>query len=211
MEKIGIFGGTFNPIHLGHTNFCGECQRRFQFDRLLLIPTNLPPHKAAPELASNEDRLNIVRLAARKLPGAEASDLEYRLGGRSYTVRTLEFLRQEYPQAQLCLLIGSDMLRSFRQWKDFERILGLAQLIAGARMREEYDELLSVRDGYGELARRITVAQLPVREISSTQIRELLRTGGDVTGLLDPLVYAYIRERGLYGCGGSGEEHEKER
>ena len=197
--EIAVYGGTFNPIHLGHLSFCCQCLDLYKFEQMLLIPTNLPPHKQAGQLASNEDRLAMLRLAAgeRMVP----CDLEYRLGGRSYTVETLRALSGEYPGGRFTLLMGSDMLRTFRQWYLWEEILSRACLLAGARHEEEYRELLTLRETFGEHADRIRIAPIQVTDISSTQIRETIQQGGDAGRWLPGPVWDYIREHRLYGCG----------
>lgn len=140
----------------------------------------------------------MVRLAIRDCPALEASDLEYQLGGRSYTVRTLEKLQEELPGSEFHLIVGSDMLHSFDHWREFERILRMARLVAGARHLKEYKELLAVRDSFGPLAARIDVVELPVREVSSTEVRQRLREGKDVSSFLEAGVLRYIKEHKLY-------------
>lgn len=199
--EIAVYGGTFNPIHLGHLNFCCQCIELYRFEQVLLIPTNLPPHKQAGQLASNEDRMAMLRLAAgeRMVP----CDIEYRLGGRSYTVETLRALSREFPCGEFTLLMGSDMLRTFRQWYCWEEILSRACLLAGARHEEEHRELLALRDSFGDRAERIRIAPIQVTDLSSTRIRETIAQGGDASQWLPPAVWEYIREHGLYR---SGEE-----
>jgi len=196
--EIAIFGGSFNPVHNGHIAFCRQCAGMSAFDRVLLMPANVPPHKAALELASNADRIEMLRLAAAGEPDFSVSDLEYRLGGRSYTVETLRALHRERPGDRFTLLLGSDMFRTFRQWYRCEEILELASLLAGARHPGEYEELSALRESFGEKKSRIRVADIRVTEVSSTQVREKIRRGEDVSGLLPPAVYAYILSRGLY-------------
>ncbi len=204
--KTGIFGGTFNPVHNGHISLCRQCAEHCGFDRVLLIPTNLPPHKAAQHLASNEDRLEMLRLAIQGCRGMEVSDVEYRLGGRSYTVETLARLKKMYPEDEFSLIMGSDMLRSFPNWYRAEDILAMATLTAGARFPEEYEQLLEVRDSFGAMASRIEVVKIQVFEISSTRVREICAGGEDASSYLPAGVWDYIRKKDLYGF-----KREKER
>jgi nicotinate-nucleotide adenylyltransferase len=198
MRRIAIFGGTFNPVHLGHMNYALHCQEQFAFDAMLFIPTNLPPHKSAPGLASNADRMRMLELATEEYPAFQVSDIEYRLGGRSYTVDTLSALRREIPEAEFSLLIGSDMLRTFPQWREYRAILQQARLIAAAREPGEAALLEQARAALGEDAERVDILPIPVFPVSSTEIRAVLKAGGDAAEYLHPAVYAYIRERRLY-------------
>lgn len=198
MRQIAIFGGTFNPVHLGHLNYAGHCAAQLAFDEVLFIPTNLPPHKNAPDLASNEDRLKMLRLALEDLPGMRPSDIEYRLGGKSYTVNTLAALREEMPDAAFSLLIGSDMLYTFTEWREYESILQQARVIATARVDAEWDHLEHARHQLGKYADRVTLLPVPVFPVSSTQIRTAIQNGEDVSALLPEKVLQYIQKRGLY-------------
>ena len=111
MSRVGIMGGTFNPPHNGHVHAARQAMAAMQFDRLLLIPDNVPPHKTMPHgSADGEQRLEMTRLMAREIPGAEACDMELRRGGRSYTADTLRALQRALPEAELFLIIGTDML-----------------------------------------------------------------------------------------------------
>ena len=165
---------------------------------MLLVPDNLPPHKPVNDLASNEDRLQMLSIAVKGIPGFEISDIEYRLGGKSYTGRTLRALQEIYPDTEFSLLIGSDMLYTFREWKEYEFILKHAFLIAAARRENEFDKLSDCRKSFGEFSDRIAIIKLPVLPISSTQIRRRLKKGLDVEKLLPDGVYEYIKKRGIY-------------
>lgn len=200
MKKLAIFGGTFNPVHEGHLSLCRACMQAFSFDKLLLIPDNHPPHKEAVELASNEDRKRMLELAASNEFRMEVSDIEFRMGGTSYTVNTVSALMKEYPDWELYLILGTDMLLTFREWKEWERILSMVFLITGERRDEEYIRLCMERETYKALKEKIFVIQYPPIEVSSTEIRKLLKEGKDVRGLLNPSVLQYIKEKKLYGC-----------
>ncbi|MEG0753481.1 MAG: nicotinate-nicotinamide nucleotide adenylyltransferase, partial [Angelakisella sp.] len=117
MADIVIYGGTFNPIHNGHVGVCRYVLEQLGFHKVLLIPAASPPHKDAPELAPGTDRLAICRLAAQLLPNVEVWDWELLRGGRSYTIDTVTYLSQQYPNDRLFLLMGSDMFLTFRQWR----------------------------------------------------------------------------------------------
>ena len=197
-----MFGGSFNPVHAGHIALCRGCQDKYRFDRFLMVPDNLPPHKPAEGLVSNESRLEMLRIALKGNLEFEISTIEYELGGRSYTVRTLAELKKRYPGYEFYLLIGSDMLFSFREWREYETILELAVVVAAARHPAEIERLQEYRRGFGLKQSRIEILELPVLEISSTHIRDILKEGRNPGDLLPPGVYDYIQRWGLYGVSG---------
>ena len=194
MEHFGIYGGTFNPIHNGHLHLIREASRLLSFDRMLIIPTNIPPHKAPVDLASNKDRLEMVRLAVEGMEKVWVSDLEQRSKGRSFTILTMEKLRFLFPESRFTLLMGADMLCSFDHWHRWKDILRLADIAAFARDEGEEAMLEKKAAALGK-AKVIRVEPLP---LSSTMVREKLRRGEDVSGLLPPAVLDYINRKGLY-------------
>ncbi|SCH09490.1 Nicotinate-nucleotide adenylyltransferase [uncultured Ruminococcus sp.] len=198
-QKVAVFGGTFNPIHLGHLHLCAECQREYQFQKIILMPDNLPPHKQVQQLATAQQRLDMCRLAAEDIPFLEVSDLELRLKGVSYTVQTLRKLTQNFPEVEWHWIIGSDMLYTFHQWYRYEEILSMAKVVAGAREQAEYDKMLSYREQLGPLKNRVEIIRLAAKPLSSTQVRKALETGEPVVrDYLPEQVFSYIREHGLY-------------
>lgn len=199
MERIGIFGGTFNPVHLGHVSLAQQAKQLKQLDRVLIIPTNQPPHKTCTDLAENADRFAMCSLAFGSLDGFEVSDLEFTLGGESYTIITLLELRRRFPNDELYLIVGGDMILSFDKWKDYQEILKLAVVLAGARsphehgrMQEKAEQIMQKAGG------RVEIIDIGVTEMSSTQVRARLQNGSDCTGYLDEKVHAYIRDKRLY-------------
>ena len=195
MAKIGIYGGSFNPPHLGHIQAAKSFREELELDKLLIIPAAQPPHKALPAGSPDaQTRLEMVRLAMAELPFAEVDDLELRREGASYTVDTLRELRAQYPEAQLWLVMGTDMVLSFDQWRQPEDIAGLCRLAVvarddadRARIREKA-VFLEEKLGAG-----IDIIENPALPMSSTQVRESL----DET-LLHPAVLEYIRQHKLY-------------
>ena len=194
MERFGIYGGTFNPIHNGHLHLIRAASAQLSFDRLLVVPANIPPHKAAVDLASNRDRLEMARLATAGMPGVWVSDIELRARGKSYTVLTLERLRALFPECSFTLLMGADMLESFDRWHRWQDILKLADIAAFARNEGE-EALLERKAALIGRARVVRVEPLP---LSSTLVREKVRRGEDISGLVPEPVAAYIYEKGLY-------------
>lgn len=193
--KIGVFGGTFNPPHNGHVRLAKAAADELKLDKLLVIPSCIPPHKIAAKLADGQERLEMCRLAFGCDPRFEVSPMELERGSRSYTVETLRELKALYPDNELYFIVGSDMLESFDKWYLWQEILSLSVLCAASR-EEGYSPDLS---RFGKLAERIKIITLDPLEVSSTQIRN---SAGEVSPeLLDPKVAAYIREHGLYDDG----------
>ena len=193
--KIGVFGGTFNPPHNGHVRLAKAAADELKLDKLLVIPSCIPPHKIAATLADGQERLEMCRLAFGCDPRFEVSPMELERGSRSYTVETLRELKALYPDSELYFIVGSDMLESFDKWYLWQEILSLSVLCAASR-EEGYSPDLS---RFGKLAERIKIITLDPLEVSSTQIRN---SAGEVSPeLLDPKVAAYIREHGLYDDG----------
>ena len=201
--KIGVYGGTFNPIHRGHLSAASAAAEQLGLDKLLLIPDAIPPHKPLPAgSAGGEDRLEMVSLCTGELPvSAEVSDMELRRQGASYTCDTLLALRRAYPADELFLLMGSDMFLSFETWSRPAEICRLATLAVFSRRREDESAVfgrqkIKLEQTYGA---RVAVVRNPhVVEISSTELRERLAQGQGREHLTEP-VYGYILRKGLYG------------
>ena len=204
--KIGIYGGTFNPPHLGHVTAARAVFELLKLDRLLLVPDRLPPHKALPENSpSAQDRLEMTRLAGEQTglgDRVQVLDLELKREGKSYTADTLEEIRRMYPADELWLLMGTDMFLTLQAWHDPQRILSLAGIAAFGRTEEDTEELFSVQRDYLYRtfpgARIFTLTIPGVVDVSSTELRDELRTGKGGAAL-PPAVYGYILRKGLYG------------
>lgn len=203
--KLGIYGGTFNPPHLGHLASARFAIEHLGLDRLIFMPAGDPPHKDLPQNSPPaQTRLELVTLAADSLlmrDRVEVSDLEVGREGKSYTVDTLRDLREKYPGDELWLLMGTDMFLSLQNWRKPEEICALAHIAAFARTEKDTEEMLEQQGKYLAKAfgAKCTVIQLPhVVPVSSTQIRELLAKG-EGRGYLPPAVYGDILRKGLYG------------
>lgn len=199
MERIGIFGGTFNPPHTGHIRAAVRGAEALGLDKVLLIPARQVPGKQIPEGSPTpEQRLEMVRLAAAACPKLEVSDLEVRAPGNSYTWQTLRTLREMYPGAELTLMVGSDRLLSLPKWKQAEEIVKTAAIAVLPRGgKQEKNLLLPGIAALEEMGAKVTVAETVPCEISSTQLRRLLafRCASE---FLDPAVEDYIVKNGLY-------------
>ncbi len=202
MAKIGVFGGSFNPPHLGHILAAREFQRKLSLDRVLLIPAAVPPHKVLTDNSpSPEQRLEMTRLAAREICGGEASELELSRTGVSYTADTLDYLRGRFANDELYLLMGTDMFRSFPQWYHPERIARQARLVVAHRSRDDANELATLAH---ELTKRlgaeIFFLENDYLPLSSSSARAMLAFGcGE--DYLCASVLDYIRKNGLYYTG----------
>ena len=200
MERIGIYGGTFNPPHIGHLEAAKQALTALGLSKLLLIPAYAPPHKAVlPEHSPTaQQRLEMLRIAAADCPQIEVSDLELKREGISYSCQTVETVKEQYPGAELVLLMGTDMFLSFDTWMHPEEILKNASL--GVFYRGDKGEQPAIAKKKAEMEARgavVTLVENPVVAISSTQMRRLLafRCAGEFLpeGVLD-----YIRENHLY-------------
>ncbi|USD38241.1 MULTISPECIES: nicotinate-nucleotide adenylyltransferase [Ferrimonas] len=216
LTAIGLLGGTFDPIHNGHLTMATDALTQLQLDEVRLLPNHQPPHKAATG-ASSEQRLQMVKLACAPHPQLSVDDRELHRRQPSYTVDTLESLRQDHPDAALCFIIGMDSLNNFAHWHRPQRILELAHLVVCRRHDVALDlspaakALLtgritennqSVRD---QLQGQVVLTTLQPPAVSSTEIRHKLQQGLAVDSLLPAAVIDFIRAQRLYfhGVGGS--------
>lgn len=195
MKRVGIFGGSFNPPHIGHLKLVRAAAEQLALDKVLIIPALNPPHKDNSELASAQDRLNMCRLAFRN-ELFEISDIELRREGKSYTVDTLKEIKKERPRDKLFLIIGSDMLLSFHTWKDYREILNLATLAAAIREGESSRPLIDYKNKFLQ-GHNVVILEFTPIPISSTEIREGI-SKAEIKEFLVPEVKEYIESRMLY-------------
>ncbi len=202
---IGIYGGTFNPPHLGHFQAAKTAIAALKLDKLILIPAALPPHKELPEgTPSPERRLEMTAKMADAMAMSgtvEVSDLELRRPGKSYTADTLEQLHRQYPQAKLWLLMGTDMFLTLHLWREPERIMALAGICAFGRTEQDGEELFAPQRAYlkEHFGAEIVTITLPgLVDISSTRLRAGLDQGLGRRYLV-PAVYGCILMNSLYG------------
>lgn len=202
MKKLGVFGGTFNPPHIGHLQLAQELKKKLKLDEVLIIPDRLPPHKNAPDTAP-EHRLAMARLAFK---GYTVSDLELKREGKSYTADTLDTLAGQYPDTTLYLICGSDMFYTLGKWHDPKRIFSRAIIATGARRTMEYWKLYCYKLFYAlRFGARCRVCRIKPLPLSSSQIRQGERNKADIRAWVTPEVYHYIQEQKLY----DGENDEQ--
>ena len=203
--KLGIYGGTFNPPHLGHLAAAQFALDALKLDELRFVPAAMPPHKTLPAGSpSAEQRLEMTTLAADGLllpKKVSVSGMELQRSGKSYTADTLEQLKAGDPSAELWLLMGTDMFLTLQHWHEPEVITRLAGICTFARTQSDSGEALNIQAEYlrKTFGANTCVLQLPhIVDVSSTQLRELLAQGKGQE-YLSPAVYGYIIRHGLYG------------
>lgn len=200
MKKIAMFGGTFNPIHNGHIKLALYAAAQLELDKVLLIPTNIPPHKRYEEETTPRQRWEMCVLAAEEYQKLQVSDLEIRRQGPSYTVDTLRQLRARIPDAQLYLITGADMFLTIQDWKNAQEIFRLAVVCGVPREKEGLQALQRQADFLkNQYSAQTALLDFPLIEISSTQIRHRLKTGRSIEEWVPKNVERYIRRHGLYG------------
>lgn len=197
-KPVGIFGGTFDPFHLGHLEALRHFSERFDFERILVVPTGIPPHKVRSSDVSAEDRLEMARLGSAEVARAEVWDFEICHGGQSYSYLTLEEAAKRYPGQELIFFTGSDMFLTLHFWKRPDVILSLAKIAVFSRTDNDYEALRRQKDflehEYG--ANCLLFVEKPV-VVSSTEIRKQLEQSGS-SEYLPSAVENYIKEKGLY-------------
>ena len=201
LERLGVLGGTFDPIHLGHLAVARAARAAHSLSRVLLIPADTPPHKRG-DLTPAEHRLAMVRLAAASEPDLEASAMEIARGGVSYSVDTLAQLALEAPGAEVFFIIGEDTVAELPSWKDSPRLFDLARIVAvnrpGPRLSFDRARFPRVPPEALERCERDRVRMEPM-DLASRDIRRMIAAGEPFEKLLPPGVAEYIRKHRLYG------------
>lgn len=197
--KTGVFGGTFNPVHKGHIMLAEYCMDSVGLDRIIMIPTAVPPHKISNNLASENDRLNMCKLACRGKENFFVSDIEIKRQGKSYTYETLTQLKEIYPNDHLYTIMGADMFLTLDRWKNPEIIFEKSSIITIPRDEENKLEL---ENFYNKVLKAMGASSVilpnPVMSVSSTFIRENLDNFNLISDMLDKGVYDYIIKNNLY-------------
>lgn len=200
-RRVGLFGGSFNPPHLAHLIVAEQVREQVQLDQVLWIPCHLPPHKEEQELAPSHHRLAMVRLAIEDNPFFDASDIEIRRGGRSYTIDTIRELQAQHSDWELMLILGEDSWRSLHTWRAPEEIVARVSLIVYQRPGAP-DHLVDPR-----LKAYAIFVEAPLLEISATEIRQRCRQGHSIRYLVPEPVRQYIHEHQLYTATRFDKQH----
>lgn len=186
--KIGILGGTFNPIHIGHLILAEEAREKIGLDKVIFVPAYFPPHKENSDIAGAKHRLAMVRLATSDNKNFSVSDLEIKRDGRSYTIDTIKELKVVYPKDDLYFIIGSDLLEYLDEWKDLDEIIKLLKFIVATRPGYPLEKIPS------------HIATIPIRavDISGFEIRKAIKENKSFRYLVPAAVYDYINRERLY-------------
>ena len=189
MANIGILGGTFDPPHNGHLVLAETAMREIQLCKVLFVPARIPPHRSQINVSPAAERMAMLELALKGKHGFEMCTIEFEREGPSYTVDTLTILKQKYPKDELVFLIGADNVSEMEKWHNPEAILRMVRVVAVNR------------PGYGTTgayADVVSTLEMPPVDVSSSMIRELVRSGKPIAGMLPLSVETYIKQKGLY-------------
>lgn len=188
-KRIGVLGGTFDPIHNGHLYLAKKVMRRFCLDKIIFIPTYLTPHKTGRKITPTQHRYNMVRLALSGIKNFEVSDIEIKRKGKSYSVDTLRQLRKRFgPKTEIFFITGSDSLKDLDKWKGLDEILKLCRFVVVERPGFDID---SPMQGF-------IIVNINAKNIAASAIRKSLKNGRSITRLVPAKVKAYIKSHGLY-------------
>ena len=215
--KLGILGGTFNPIHYGHLAAADEVRERLKLNKILFIPSYLPPHKQEEDIPSAAQRFEMVRLAAAGNPNFETSDIEIKRRGKSYTIDTIEALYTTYPGAEFNFITGIDTFLEIQTWKDWEKLFSLCSFVVLSRPGYLFSDLVKIafmkqserelgKLDRGELAQTVVrsgaltvfLEMIALYDISSTDIRRRVKEGRSIKYHLPEAVEIYIMKNRLY-------------
>lgn len=196
-EKLLIFGGTFDPPHIAHVNMLKAAAEKIDPEDIIVIPTADPPHKERKGISSAADRMEMCRLAFADIKNAEISDMEISRGGKSYTVETIRELKKKYPEKELLLLCGGDMFATLDKWVEAKEIIS-SVVAVGVRRAGCEDDFLSAARRLWNMGAKIEILEDAMPEISSTDIRETVKSGKNADGDICPNVSKYIKDRCLY-------------
>lgn len=187
--KVGILGGSFNPIHIGHLILADEVRQKLELDKVFFIPVYLPVHKEAKDLLPAQERLRMVKLALKGNPYFEALDLEAKRKGKSYTIDTLRGLRQSYPEVKkFFFIVGSDAIGYLDSWKDIDEVMKLAKFVVASRPNYPLKNL----------TKNILPLAIESVDISGYRLRQRLKNNESVRYYLPQEVYHYIIKKGFY-------------
>lgn len=191
-KKIGLYFGTFNPIHIGHLAIANHMVEFSNLDEIWMVVTPHNPHKKKATLLADNHRLAMVRIAVEEYPKLKASTIEFDLPQPNYTVNTLAHLEEKYPKQDFSLIMGEDNLKSFHKWKNYEVILDRYSIYVYPRISKGSLETQFAKHP------KITKVEAPIVEVSSTFIRKSIKVGKNIRPLLPCEVWTYLDEMGFY-------------
>ncbi len=193
--KIGILGGTFNPVHIGHLILAEEVREKLVLDKIIFVPTALPPHKDNLNIAPAKDRLKMLKLAVTSNKFFAVSDIEIKRGGKSYTIDTVNELKKKYPLDSFYLIIGSDLITYFDGWKDIDQIAKAVTFVVATRPGYSLEDI-----GSYVAMRQVGVKTLAIRavDVSGFEVRQCVAQNKSFGYLVTDKVFDYIKKRKLY-------------
>ncbi len=198
-KKVGILGGTFNPIHIGHLILAERALEECELDEILFIPTGQPYFKSAAEVLEKKVRISMTGNAIEDNPNFALSTIETDREGNSYTYETLQLLKKDNPDTQYHLILGADTLFQIEQWKHPEIIMSLAGIIAAVRDDKSNEDLkVKAHELESKFNTEVHILRMPHIGVSSSDIRERIRTGKNVRYMLPDKTLEYIEKNGLY-------------
>ena len=192
--KVGIMGGTFDPLHMGHMLAAEAARDTYSLDEVWFMPSHIPPHKHEAGVSS-EDRLAMVQEAVQGHESFRTLDWEISRGGVSYTIETVRKLQQEYPQLELYFIIGADMVQYLPKWEGIEELVQRLTFIGVGRPGTKLDLAILPAN----IADKVVLADMPQVDISSTMLRERAAEGKSIRYMVPEAVFNYIHRSGLYG------------
>ena len=196
MKKIGIYGGSFSPPHNGHISAARQFMDALSLDELLIMPSHISPHKVTDPTLTSRHRYDMAKIAFKDLPRVTVSDYEIQKGDISYTANTLSHVSNE---GELYFLCGTDMFLTLSRWYRPDIIFENATIVLASRENGKEEEIIAAKKAYEtDFGARIIILNNEVLEISSTEVRQALKQGNDVSRYLSQDVEVYIREHNLY-------------
>lgn len=197
--KLGLYGGTFDPVHYGHLLLAERCREELELDEVRFIPAGDPPHKSRVDLTPGKARAEMIEFATAGNPRLTVDRRELDRPGRSYTFETLEQLHRELPDAELYFLMGADSLADLPQWREPQRIAELALIVAVNRGDQPLPDQFSLTATLGAtIASRVLFVSMPGIDLSATELRQRTALDKSLRYTTPPAVEAYIRDQGLY-------------
>ncbi len=214
-RKIGLFGGTFNPVHLGHLRAAEEIREVLGFDLVYFIPAYVPPHKEASDIISGADRLKMLELATRGNPFFKVSDVELKRGGQSYTIDTLRYFSSTFPDIELYFILGTDLFSEIDTWKDYKRLFETSNFAVIIRpgFYEDFSSMfpLALKDEFRyykkenglttylhKSSKVLQLVEINGFQVSSSRIRDLIKGCKSIKYLVPGEVESYIQANKLY-------------
>ena len=195
MGYTAIFGGTFNPFHIGHYEMLSALNSDNSIDKILIMPDRIPPHKVCDYMADDDTRIEMCRIIAEDFPKAEVCLIEFERGGRSYSYDTVLELKKRYPEKDFVFVCGGDMLIFFSKWYNYKELMKLIPFIVFRRSDTDINEFNESVKKYTEMGMKITVKDEIISAVSSTEIRQNFLAS---KALLPEKIYNYLLNRGEY-------------